>query len=242
MVVSHPKSRPKVGRCAFRVQGSRLLPTVRRYEFCLFSAFFLGGCGDSLISGEALDDLFGLSPVPERVSWEVRWLSDDHTLVLGCELYPARVLDYDDIAFGEISVTPPDAEPEHWIEEDDATWALGFPVLVDRNGYREAPGNDSLHADRGVWGLPWGQAMLFADGEDWAVEERLLIDPEAVLETGVVWVDVLTEAVSVTGDVHGTLIQSEVHNEIWVSNLAYVDDSILEVWSGEHFDGVEPCR
>lgn len=204
---------------------------------------FGAGCGDSLRSGEVLDELFGLTPVPEEVAWEMRWYLGEEHLVRACDLAPATVVDDEDALFGEIRVSPPFTLPPDLVESEGVDWALGFPVLVAPNRYEpELPDEprENLEDWRGVWGVPPGIAVLVADGEAEALEDELLVDGEWALEEGAVWVEVVTAAVAISGRFEGALIVVEDFVDMVVFQTEKLDDTIVDVWTGEALGGLEP--
>ncbi len=205
------------------------------------------GCGDSLFSGDRLDDLFGIVPIPERVGWELRWLSADG-LVADCATVPADVLDDSDAAFGELLATPPeDVTPEVWLEEGgSARWALGLPVLVDRDAY--APDDDgpySLDPHTGIYGVAYGQALLFAEGNPDVLDEWLIDGAHRVVEAERSWVELLVPVVVATGAIDGALLEAEPESAgLWVTQVEHLDHEAT-LWTGEALGGLayaEGCR
>ena len=201
-------------------------------------------CGDSLRSGEALDELFGLTPVPENVAWEMRWFVGEDGLLLSCELHDAEVVFEDDAIFGEIVVSPPRPEPPYLFDADGVNWALGFPVLVDVDRYddalpRRAP--RSLDESRGVWGIPPGIALLVAEGDAQALEDQLLVDGAWALEEGAVWVEVVATAVAISGRLDGALVVVDDFTDLLVFQREHIDEAVMDVWSGLSLGGLHPA-
>ena len=207
---------------------------------CMLGA---AGCGDSLVSGEDLDWLFGLRAVPDNPAWEMRWLSPDGGLVVACDLEPAIVVEEDEIQFGEIVVdAPPDTPPAAFVEDHGFDWALGLPVLVDADRYDPTLGGptESLGRERGVWGLPFGRGIVHIYGELPERSESLFVE-DGPQEEGAYWVEVLSDFVVVAQDVRGALVPVEEYTdeEIWVFGGELDEDwTVFEVWSGVALGGV----
>ncbi len=201
-------------------------------------------CGDSLRSGPVLDELFGLTPVPETVAWEMRWFVGAEHLVVSCDLARARVVEDEESFLGEIRVSPPRAQPPGFVETEGVDWALGFPVLVDAERYDPHLPDDpqeSLEDWRGVWGAPPGLALLVADGDADALEDELLVDGERALEAGAVWVEVVAPAVAISGRFEGALlVVRDFVDDILVFQTEKLDDEVHEVWSGAAIGWLEP--
>lgn len=205
-------------------------------------------CGDPLRGGEALDELFGLRPAPQDPAWEMRWLGHDE-LVIGCDLQPTTLVGDSEIQFGEVVVTAPD-EPlaSVWrFEGEESDWALGFPVLVDASRYDGTIVDDdpeaSLSVQRGVWGVPWNIALLYASGDGAKLGETLFVGGQEI-EDPITWVEVLTEAAVVTGDVEGALVPIEPVEELWVfGGEIDTENPTFALWSGAALGGVvaEDC-
>ena len=221
---------------------------MQRVRLLVVTSLVGTGCGESLVSGEALDGLFGVRPLPARVAWEMRWLDEDGRLSVGCELSAADVIDDGGIQWGELLVTAPvDPEPIRWVEEEPGTyWALGLPVLVDAERYDRdwLEPDDTLSVERGVWGIPFDVALFYAEGDLELVGERLFAS-DTPLEEDANVVSVVSELVAARAQIGGSLLLEKHADEIWVfgGEVDEEDNATWGIWSGNALEGVvvEDC-
>lgn len=209
----------------------------------------LTGCGDSLISGENLESLLGVMPLPAEPAWEVRWYAGPDTeLHLGCALLSAELTE-DDVYWESLYALPPDvASPPVWVtsEEENYRYAIAMLTLVDAERYLgiEEPGEsaDSLEFGLGVWGGVDDRALLFAEGDLDAMAEDALLLPDLleVAKEEPIWLGMLPELASVKEDLAGALypLPDEEEEDLYDTGLSitqaeYLSEAAHEVLSGE---------
>ncbi|MBX2800470.1 MAG: hypothetical protein KTR31_22520 [Myxococcales bacterium] len=216
------------------------------------AAVLLAGCGDVLLDANGLDELFGLGVPPTDPAWEFRWLTEE-ALEVDCALVDADILDDEPVFWGELSTPVPDVpEPLAITGKPPATYALGLPVLVDRELYEpladDAEPDESLHRERGVWGIAEGIAALVVDGDAEAVRSSLFLEDDVPELTGeVTWVALLPEVIDSLG-VEGSLLYLDDHDRqllyddgLWVLSMEEAPEGLFELWSGVSSDALVGC-
>lgn len=216
----------------------------------LLLAVLSTGCeGDTLLSGDRLDALFGANPVPVEPAWAMAWLDDNWVLVTDCRLEPAQVVTDEEIVFGELVLDPPESGPTRWVDVEGHPLAVGFPLLVDATRFDppdEPDGPNPLSFDRGVWGIPFSVRVVADFDDPYAltdVGEWLLADRADGLEPGASWWDILIESAALREDLEGTLVRSSVGAEddgegMFVITTDFASESHARIWSGGIFDGM----
>ena len=220
----------------------------------------LTGCGESLLSGEALESMMGLTPLPGVPAWEVRWYAGaEEPIQLNCSLQTTEITT-DDLYWERLySTLPTLEEPAFWIPAEDYRYAIGLFTLVDAERYvysDEVAWDDeadfeSLDFWRGVWGGVAGRALLFAEGDLERMAEEALLVPEAleVAEDGPIWVGMLPELVEVKEDLIGTLypLPDEEYEELEtygleVTPVDFLASAAEDILSGQFNEaGVTGC-
>lgn len=225
----------------------------------LASVFLLPiiGCGDSLISGPALDRLLGLEPFPANPAWLPLWVDEGGEGVLyscGFEPVPGEVdeEDEDTVVLDQVWVPPPDwSEPVAWTEGRSFAWALGLHLLVDRDRFdfeRAAFAFDEEDIDQlvGVWGLADSFARLHGEGNLDALGDEVVAGqvPPELDDDGRSWVGFAQEIVVATGTFAGAVTaldrdeQDELYDGIPVRRLSSLDDASISLLFGLPFGGV----
>lgn len=225
-----------------------------RFELALFALITVVGCDDaeSFLSGEGLEEAFGVTPAPREPAWVIAWWLPGEGVDFQCDVESTETLDASPDNLGEIVVWAPDIEEppfwnETWVvlegydydEEALVEWAVGLPVLVDLERY-ETPSweegriTDPLAFERGVWGVA-NRARLFTIGKPEAVDLvfPLLLDAEDVLGyQGSTWVGIFHEAVSLRGiqlAIYPEPLEGREMSAIWTE---WASEAHLAVWSG----------
>ena len=216
--------------------------------------FALTGCGDSLISGESLESLLGLTPLPGAPAWEVRWYTGPESeMVVGCDLLPTEI-EQDDVYWENLYGIPPEIEePAAWVEAGKYRYAIALLLLADAE--RHVPVDemesheDDLEFWRGIWGGVQDRALLFAEGDLDAMAEDALLLPDAieVAEDEPIWLGLLPELAAAKEDLSGALYplpedEDEGVDELGleVTPVEHLSDSGYEVLTGEILgDGVD---
>ncbi len=169
----------------------------------------LAGCGDGLLSGDALAELSDIPPLPTEPAWSLRWLiDDDEGLLAECSLIALEDV-APELTMGRVYAEPPEFyEPPVWIEEDAYRWALGLLVLVnpeqvDPDEVAEA---EELADEPGAWGAVDSRALLLGEGDLDALSEDLILDGDnGGLTEGSQWVGMLPELALARGSLAASL-------------------------------------
>ena len=208
--------------------------------------FLLAGCGDSLISGESLESLLGLTPLPSSPAWEVRWYSGPESeLVVDCALYPTEI-EQDDVYWENLYGVPPEIEePAVWVEADEYRYAIALLLLADVDRYVSVDemeeSDEGLEFWRGIWGGVQSRALLFAEGDLDAMAEDALLLPDAieVAEDEPIWLGLLPELAAVKEDLSGALYPLPEDEDDGIDELGlevtpteYLSESAYEVLTG----------
>lgn len=203
----------------------------------LLGVLGLAGCGDSLYGGWAIEERIGSPPLPERASWEVRWVQPQG-LAVGCERVDAQIPDGELALLGVAQLPEPTLPEPRWVDGDGFRWAVGLPTLVwDDAPYPEL-GEGWLDDGLGVWGTTAPLAWLAVDGDLPAAGAWLRADG-APAEPG--WVELFADLSSESGQVRGALAAvdpSWIDGGLWTVALDWSEDDELAVWSGWALGGV----
>jgi len=217
----------------------------------------LAGCGDSLISGPALERLLGFEPFPSQPAWLPLWVDEGGEGVLyTCEFVPVPGSvdrqDADTVVIGKVWVPPPEwTEPVAWTEEDDFSWALGLHLLVDRERFdfemaSRAFDDEEVSSLAGVWGLADSYARLHGEGDLEAMGDAVVAGqvPPELDDDGRTWVGFAQEIVLATGTFAGAVTAldpeetSDLYGGIPVRSLSSLDDASIALLLGQPFGGV----
>jgi hypothetical protein len=219
----------------------------------------LTGCGDSLLSGAALEEALGVDRLPESAGWMRAWVEEGgEGVLLSCELEEIEELDIDEddddvVYFGRAEVPAPEvAEPLAWTETDDYEWGLALFVLVDLDRViveevvEVLEEGEELFETTGLWGIANEHVRLHGDGDMDALGDELVagqVPPE--LDDGQAWMGFAPRIVDATGTFVGALtaLEPEDQEDVWeegltVRHLDTLDDATLRLLSGEPFGGV----
>jgi|GEM_PF-4720693 len=219
----------------------------------------LVGCGDSLVSGPALDRLLGIEPFPARPAWLQMWVDEGGEGVLySCDLapVPGSVDEEDDdtVVLDQVWVPPPEwAEPVAWTEEESFVWALGLHVLVDRDRFdpvraADAFDHEELEGLVGVWGMADTYARLHGEGDLHELGEAVVAGqvPPELDDDGRAWVGFAQEIVVATSTFAGavTALDEEdqevlVEDGLPVRRLDTLDQTSVSLLFGLPFGGVD---
>ncbi|HCH61608.1 MAG: hypothetical protein CL927_00230 [Deltaproteobacteria bacterium] len=217
------------------------------------------GCGDSLVSGPALEVLLGKQPIPDNPRWLHMWVDEGAEGVLvSCELArPTRRVNEesrDTVMLDQVWIPPPQwAEPVAWTEEDDFSWALSLHLLVDGDVFtldRAAIGFEAqdLAMLSGVWGMADSVARLHGRGEMDLLGRTVVAGevPPELDDDGRSWVGFAQEIVVATSTFVGAVTaidpedQQVFNNEgIPVRRLSSLDDTSIALLFGQPFGGVD---
>ena len=226
-----------------------LLPTL---------SLLLSGCGDSLVSGAALDILLGLEPFPEEPMWLTLWVDEGGEGVLAsCELAPVpgeiEREDDDTVILDKTWIPPPEwVEPVAWTEGEEFAWALGLMVLVDGARFDFDQAAVALEEQEpellpGVWGMADANALLLGEGDIEALGGAVVAGsaPPELDEDGRAWVGFAQEIVVATGSFAGAVTALDLDDQddlsefgLPVRRLDTLDDTSLQLLFGVPFGGV----
>ena len=220
----------------------------------------LTACGDSLLSGAALEDALGLDRLPDSPGWMRAWVDEEGDgVLLSCDLEALSPLWYPDdedddpVYLGRAEVPAPGPqEPPIWTEGDGYDWAVSVFVLVDLeridlDALVEALEDDGVISEiRGVWGVADEHVRLHGGGDMEALGRDLVagqVPPD--LDDGVAWMGYAPRLVMATGSFSGALTALEPDDGealqeegIRVRHLESLDDATLALLSGEPFGGL----
>lgn len=217
------------------------------------------GCGDSLVSGPALEVLLGKQPFPDTPRWLHMWVDEGaEGVVVSCELArptgPVDAEGRDTIMLDQVWVPPPEwAEPVAWTGESDFAWALSLHLLVDGETFsfdRAAAAFEEQDPDAlpSVWGMADSVARLHGEGNMELLGETIVageVPPELDAD-GRAWVGFAQEIVVATGTFAGAVTaldpeDQQVFNDdgIPVRRLASLDNTSIALLFGQPFGGVE---
>ena len=228
-------------------------------RFHPLAALPLLGCGDSLISGPALEFMLDIGRVPERPGWVQLWVDEGgEGILVSCEVIPipAQLMgdDQGTVVIDRLEVPPPEwTEPVAWTEQGDLRWALALHLLVDRDrlsfeATAAALEDGEVDQAAGVWGMADTIARLHLDGEIDHAGEALIAGevPPELDEDGRSWVGFANEIVAATGTFEGALAAIDVEEQIDlideglpVRRLDTLDNASLLLLSGDPFGGLE---
>lgn len=217
------------------------------------------GCGDSLISGPALELMLDIGRVPERPGWVQLWVDEGgEGILVSCEVIPvpARVLvdDQSTVVIDRLEVPPPEwTEPVAWTDQDNFRWALALHLLVDRDrlsleATAAALEDGEIDQAAGVWGMADTLARLHIDGNTDDAGEAIIAGqvPPELDEDGRSWVGFANEIVAATGTFEGALAAIDVEEQIDlieeglpVRRIDTLDNASLLLLSGDPFGGLE---
>ena len=230
----------------------------RRFLSLVCFAPFVG-CGDSLVSGPALDRLLGIEPLPADPRWLSLWVDEGGEGVLvSCALAPVPGdLDEDDddtVVLDRVVVQPPEwTEPIAWTEADDYAWALALHLLVDAEVFdpeRAAVAFEEEDIDgfSGVWGMADSVARLHGEGDRGALGDEVVAGqvPPELDEDGRAWVGFAQEIVVATGTFVGAVtaldpdgVDELEEDGLPVRRLSSLDRASETLLFGVPFGGVE---
>jgi len=217
------------------------------------------GCGDSLVSGTALELMLDLGQVPERPGWVQLWVDEGgEGIVVSCEVVPmnheALAEDQDTVVIDRLEVPPPEwSDPVAWTEHDEFAWALALHLLVDRDRLHlvdaaEALEHGEVEEVPGVWGMADTIGRLHSEGDTEALGEAIIAGqvPPELDDDGRAWVGFAGEIVAATGTFEGALAALDPHDQadltedgLPVRRLDTLDNASLLLLSGEPFGGLE---
>lgn len=238
--------------------------THRALTFCLIAPL-LGGCdGDSLASGERLEQLMGQIPMPDQPAFELRWfMGPDEGLLVDCDLQPTEIGNDEEALLGSLTVElASEPEPPVWLHTNAGySWAVALVVLVDGQRYEQPDTGDGADLDvwRGVWGVAARNALLVVDGDLEMAQQQLLVVPDDAdpLEGSHTWVELLPAVVAANDDFRRGIslltgpLSDEGEEEEWgdqltITSMEWLEDEVvLGVVSGESINGAqldESCR
>ena len=243
------------------MQPSRTLPwTLMPARFPrLVTLLALTGCGDSLVSGTALELMLDMGRVPERPGWVQLWVDEGgEGIVVSCEVMPVPrelIEDSEDtLVIDRLEVPPPDwAEPVAWTEHDEFSWALALHLLVDRDRLDFLDAAEALEFGEvedipGVWGMADTLARLHGEGDTEALGDTIIAGqvPPELDDDGRAGVGFANEIVAATGTFEGALAaldpddQADLSEDgLPVRRLDTLDNASLLLLSGEPFGGLE---
>ncbi len=220
----------------------------------------LTACGDSLLSGAALEDALGLDRLPDSPGWMRAWVDEGGDgVLLSCDLEELSPLwneddeDDDPVYLGRAEVPAPSLqEPPVWTEGDGYDWAVSIFVLVDLDRIdldalvEALEDEEAIPETRGVWGVADEHVRLHGDGDMEALGRDLVagqVSPE--LDDGSVWMGYAPRLVAATGSFSGALTALELDDGhllqeegIRVRHVESLDDATLALLSGELFGGL----
>ena len=221
---------------------------------------FLAACGDSLLSGAALEDALGIDRLPNEPGWMRAWVDEGGDgVLLSCELEEMEALDQDvedeerELIFGRTEVPAPDIrEPPVWTESEGFTYAVALFVLVDlerldlRSIVEILEDGDELEEVHGVWGMADGHVRLHGEGDMEALGDALVagqVPPE--LDDGQAWMGYAPRVVDATGAFAGALTAMEEEDlefleeeGLTVRSLESLDAATLRLLAGVPFGGL----
>jgi hypothetical protein len=202
-------------------------------------------CGDSLLSGNAVDQLLDDAPLPDEPAWRLLWLGDD--AVYGdCEL---EHVDTDGIeaVFGEVELDAPEIpEPTRWNQGAGFEWALAWVALVNAPDFvapQELDG-PAIEED-GTWGIAQSRAYLFVEGDRGAAADTLLAGQAEDDLADQAWVEWVPQLVALEGSAAGALLQLEdedEHDELLITNVEGLSIATEDAVMGEWGEGLVPAR
>lgn len=196
----------------------------------------LVACGDSLLSGTAVDQLLDDAPLPEAPAWRIRWLT-------GEGVYGDCALDEIDpegieAVFGEVELDAPDVEePPVWNQGAGFEWALAWVTLVSEPDFTIETGPDLAIEEDGTWGLAESRAMLFVQGDLDAASDRLLAGDNGADLSEQGWVEWVPQLIALEGSPAGALLavdDDDDDDELLVTHVerlsAAGEESVMGAW------------
>lgn len=201
----------------------------------------LCACGDSLLSGQAADQLLDDAPLPEEAAWRIRWLGEG-AVFADCSLEPIEE-DAAQPIFGQLELPIPEIpEPPIWNSGGGFDWALGLTTLVDVEAFLPPEDLEGDWVDEdGTWGVSETRAFLYVEGDLDAAEQALVAgEPERSLtEAG--WVDWVPQLIALTGRAEGALVLfDDEDDDLLITQVEYITEATEEAISGGFGDGLEP--
>jgi hypothetical protein len=223
---------------------------------------FLTACGDSLLSGAALEDALGIDRLPNEPAWLRAWVDEGgEGVLLSCELEEMELLEWDEedeeeegeVIFGRAELPAPEVgEPIAWTEADGFAYAISLFVLVDLERLDLDRVVDVLEEEEelrevfGIWGMADAHVRLHGEGDMDALGEALVagqVPPE--LDGGHAWMGYAPRVVDATGSFAGALTalepdEAEFLDEdgLSVRNLESLDEATIRLLSGAPFGGL----
>lgn len=222
----------------------------------------LTACGDSLLSGAALEDALGIDRLPDEAAWMRAWVDEGgEGVVLSCELEEVEPLEFDEedeeeedaVIFGRAYLPPPEVgDPVSWTEADGYEYAVALFLLVDLNRLdlgavvEALEEEDELGETFGIWGVADAHVRLHGEGDMDALGDALVAGqtpPE--LDDGHAFMGYAPRVVDATGSFAGALTaldeeEAEILDEdgLSVRNLESLDEATLRLLSGASFGGL----
>lgn len=228
-------------------------------RFAPLPLLLLTACGDSLLSGAALEDALGLDRLPENPGWMRAWVDEGgEGVLLSCALEEMEALEFeededDGVYFGRAEVPAPQiGDPPVWTEGEGYAWAVAIFVLVDLERIdlgavvEVLEDDEELTEARGVWGVADEHVRLHGEGDMDALGTDLVagqVPPE--LDDGQAWMGYAPRLVAATGSFSGALTALDLddgealqEDGIRVRHLESVDEATLALLSGASFGGL----